>query len=144
MSLLLKILLPILVLVVAGTVALLLAGARPPTVQQPSPPPTLLVDVAVAHRQPVTFVVRFMTMPMHVFGSLGLISTLCGSVICAYVALLRYEHGNIQNRHPLLMLGILLIIVGIQCFSIGFLGDMIASMHQRGGRTPRIAESLNG
>ncbi|MCY4603021.1 MAG: glycosyltransferase family 2 protein, partial [Gemmatimonadetes bacterium] len=92
----------------------------------------------------VTFVVRFMTMPMHVFGSLGLISTLCGSVICAYVALLRYEHGNIQNRHPLLMLGILLIIVGIQCFSIGFLGDMIASMHQRGGRTPRIAERLNG
>lgn len=92
----------------------------------------------------VTFVVRFMTMPMHVFGSLGLGSTLCGSVVCAYVALLRYEHGNIQNRYPLLMLGILLIIVGIQCFSIGFLGDMIASMHQRGGRTPRIAERLNG
>ena len=92
----------------------------------------------------MTFVVRFMTTPMHVFGSLGLGSTLCGSIICAYVALLRYEHGNIQNRHPLLMLGILLIIVGIQCFSIGFLGDMLASMHQRGGRTPRIAERLNG
>lgn len=58
MSLLLKILLPILVLVVAGTAALLLAGARPPTVQQPSPPPILLVDVAIAQRQPVTFVVR--------------------------------------------------------------------------------------
>ena len=49
--------------------------------------------------------------------------------------------GNIQNRHPLLMLGILLIIVGIQCFSIGFLGDMIASMHQRGGGAPRALPS---
>ena len=91
----------------------------------------------------VTFVVRFMTTPMHVFGSLGLLSTLCGTVVCAYIALLRYEHGNIQNRHPLLMLGVLLIIVGIQFFSTGFLGDMMASMHQRGGRTPRIMERLN-
>ena len=92
----------------------------------------------------VTFVVRFMTTPMHVFGSLGLLSTLCGTVVCAYIALLRYEHGNIQNRHPLLMLGALLVIVGIQFFSTGFLGDMLASMHQRGGRTPRIIERLNG
>lgn len=91
----------------------------------------------------VTFVVRFMTTPMHVFGSLGLLSTLCGTVVCSYIALLRYEHGNIQNRHPLLMLGVLLIIVGIQFFSTGFLGDMMASIHQRGGRTPRIIERLN-
>ena len=91
----------------------------------------------------VTFVVRFMTTPMHVFGSLGLLSTLCGTVVCAYIALLRYEHGNIQNRHPLLMLGVLLVIVGIQFFSTGFLGDMLASMNQRGGRTPRIIERIN-
>ena len=56
--LLLKILLPIVVLGGAGVSALLLAGARPPTVQKPAPPPTLLVDVAVAQRQPVIFVVR--------------------------------------------------------------------------------------
>ena len=90
----------------------------------------------------VTFVVRFMTTPMHIFGTLGLCSTLCGTVVCAYIALLHYEHGNIQNRHPLLMLGVLLVIVGIQFFSTGFLGDMMASMHQRGGRTPRIIERL--
>ena len=90
----------------------------------------------------VTFVVRFMTTPMHIFGTLGLCSTLCGTVVCAYITLLRYEHGNIQNRHPLLMLGVLMVIVGIQFFSTGFLGDMMASMHQRGGRTPRIIERL--
>ncbi len=90
----------------------------------------------------ITFVVRFMTTPMHVFGSLGLISTLAGSVVCAYVALLRFEFGNIQSRHPLLLLGVLLVIVGIQFFSTGLIGDMVASMNQRGGKTPRIADRI--
>ena len=92
----------------------------------------------------ITFIVRFMNTPMHAFGSLGMVSTLVGSLICAYVAFLRYEHGNIQNRHPLLMLGVLLVIIGIQFFSTGLLGDMLASMHQRSGRTPRICERLGG
>lgn len=90
----------------------------------------------------ITFVVRFMTTPMHIFGSMGLVSTMAGFLVCTYIAWLRFEHGNIQNRHPLLMLGMLLIIVGIQFFSTGLLGDMLASMHQRGGRTPRIAARL--
>ena len=92
----------------------------------------------------ITFVVRFMTTPMHIFGVLGMISTLTGSVVCGYIAFLRYEHGNIQNRLPLLMLGILLIIVGIQFFSTGLLGDMLASMHQNSRRTPRLSQRLGG
>ncbi len=90
----------------------------------------------------ITFVVRFMTTPMHIFGSLGLLSTFAGSLVCAYIALLRFEYGNIQNRHPLLLLGVLLIIVGIQFFSTGLLGDMLASMNQRGGKTPKIADRI--
>ena len=90
----------------------------------------------------ITFVVRFMSTPMHVFGSLGLLSTLAGGVVCAYIAYLRFEFGNIQNRHPLLMLGMLLVIVGIQFFSTGLLGDMLASMSQRAERQVRISETL--
>ena len=90
----------------------------------------------------ITFIVRFMTTPMHVFGSLGLLCTLAGSGIGAYITHLWTQTGTIQNRHPLLMLAVLLIIVGIQFFSTGLLGDMLASLHQRGGRTPRIADRL--
>lgn len=91
----------------------------------------------------ITFIVRFMTTPMHVFGSLGMLSTLAGSGIGAYITWLWMQAGNIQNRHPLLMLAVLLIIVGIQFFSTGLLGDMLASMHQRGGgRSPRISDRL--
>ena len=90
----------------------------------------------------ITFVVRFMTTPMHVFGSLGLVSTLLGSLIGGYITYLWLDTGSIQNRHPLLMLSVLLIIIGIQFFSTGLLGDMLASIHQRGGRTPTISERL--
>jgi glycosyltransferase involved in cell wall biosynthesis len=91
----------------------------------------------------VTFVVRFMATPMHIFGSLGLLSTFAGGSICAYIAFLRYVHGNIQYRYPLLMLGVLLIIVGIQFFSTGLLGDMLASMNQRSGRAPLVNERID-
>ena len=90
----------------------------------------------------ITFVARFMTMPMHIFGSLGLVSTLGGGGICAYIAYLRFAHGNIQNHHPLLMLGMLLVIVGIQFFSTGLLGDMLASLHQRQSRTLRLSRRV--
>lgn len=90
----------------------------------------------------ITFVVRFMTTPMHVFGSLGLLCTLAGSAIGAYITYLWSQTGTIQNRHPLLILGVLLIIVGIQFFSTGLLGDMLASLHQRGGRTPRVTDRI--
>tara|TARA_B100000902_G_C27280863_1_gene901675 strand:- start:325 stop:1269 length:945 start_codon:yes stop_codon:yes gene_type:complete len=90
----------------------------------------------------ITFIVRFMNTPMHIFGSLGLLSTLGGISICSYITVLHFEYGNIQSRHPLLLLGILLVIVGIQFFSTGLLGDMLASSQQRGGKNPRIAERI--
>jgi glycosyltransferase involved in cell wall biosynthesis len=90
----------------------------------------------------ITFVVRFMTMPMHVFGSLGLAASLAGGGICAYIAYLRFAYGNIQNHHPLLMLGVLLVIVGIQFFSTGLLGDMLASLHQRQARILRLGRRV--
>ena len=53
-----KIFLPIILIAVAALIAVALFVARTPAVQKPVPPPTLLVDVAVAERAPVTFVVR--------------------------------------------------------------------------------------
>ena len=90
----------------------------------------------------ITFLVRFMTTPMHIFGTLGLLCAVVGAGIGAYISWLWLTFGNIQHRHPLLMFAMLLIIVGIQLFSTGLLGDMLASMHQRGGRTPRIRSRI--
>ena len=54
----LKISLPIIVIVAAVLAAAALFAAREPAAQKPAQPPTLLVDVAVAKREPVTFAVR--------------------------------------------------------------------------------------
>ena len=54
----LKISLPIVLIAGAALAAVALFAARTPAVQKPAQPPTLLVDVAVAKREPVTFSVR--------------------------------------------------------------------------------------
>ena len=54
----LKISLPIILIVAAALAAVALFAARTPAAQKPALPPTLLVDVAVAKREPVTFTVR--------------------------------------------------------------------------------------
>lgn len=73
----------------------------------------------------VTFLTRFTKKPSHFFGTIGLALTTVGLVINYKIFYLRIIYGNIQGRYPLLFLGILLTIVGIQFFSTGLLAEMI-------------------
>ncbi len=73
----------------------------------------------------VSFLNRFNKRPLHLFGSIGLLSLLCGLSICLYLAgYWIFIKSSLSNR-PILFLGVLLIIVGIQFISIGLLGEMI-------------------
>ena len=74
----------------------------------------------------VLFLTRYRQKPMHLFGLLGLISFFLGSVILTYLTVLWFSGHGIGNR-PLLFLGILLVIVGMQSFSIGLIGEMITN-----------------
>ncbi len=73
----------------------------------------------------VIFLTRFTKKPAHFFGTIGLFLTSFGTFINLYILYLRMTFGNIQNRYPLLFLGILLTIVGIQIFTTGLLAEMI-------------------
>lgn len=72
----------------------------------------------------VMFTTRYIKRPMHLFGFLGALSFLAGLAINAY---LTYEWilGNQLSNRPMLFLGMLLIIVGMQFFSVGLLGEII-------------------
>ncbi len=71
------------------------------------------------------FLSRYVKRPLHLFGGFGLLSLLVGMGINLYLAYERLVlHKYLTNR-PLLFLGILLVIVGIQLFSLGLLGEMI-------------------
>lgn len=71
----------------------------------------------------VAYLGKYYDKPMHFFGRLGLISGFIGTVICAYLTIIWIMGTSIGNR-PLLLLGVLLILVGIQFFSMGIIGDI--------------------
>jgi glycosyltransferase involved in cell wall biosynthesis len=77
-----------------------------------------LLDLAT-----VLFLTRFNRKPLHLFGSVGLISVFAGLLINAYLTVLRLQGETIGNR-PLLLLGVLLMIIGLQFFGIGLLADL--------------------
>ncbi|MCC5940099.1 MAG: glycosyltransferase family 2 protein [Balneolaceae bacterium] len=87
------------------------------------------------------FVNRYMQQPMHFFGSIGVLILLIGGAISSYLAYIKIFLGEPLGNRPLLFLGILLIVVGVQFFSIGFLGEMI-NRGQVKYQKPGIAEKV--
>ncbi|MDZ7343475.1 MAG: glycosyltransferase [candidate division KSB1 bacterium] len=79
----------------------------------------------------VLFLTRYTKRPLHLFGLAGLIFFLCGFGVSAYLTYERLFAGRYLSNRPLLFLGVLLIIVGVQMVSLGLLGEMIASTHSR-------------
>jgi hypothetical protein len=67
---------------------------------------------------------------MHLFGGLGLLTTIAGLGISIYMAVLRFTGHGIGNR-PLLLLGVLAIVVGVQLFTIGLVSEMIQHNRMR-------------
>lgn len=61
--------------------------------------------------------------PMHLFGTMGFISVMAGIVINLYMLVLKILGHEIWGR-PLLLLGILLLLGGIQLITIGFIADI--------------------
>ena len=78
----------------------------------------------------ILFLNRYMKRPLHFFGVLGFLCLITGTGINIYLAVLWFVKGGIGFR-PMLMLGILLMILGIQFFSIGFLGEMVTNAFER-------------
>ncbi len=88
----------------------------------------------------ILFLSKYTQSPMYFFGKIGLITFLSGIIIEIYVLYLKYSLGDPFAKHmALLMLGILIIVVGIQFFSIGLVGEMIANSNQ--DKESRVKES---
>jgi len=73
------------------------------------------------------FLCGFRRRPLHLFGPIGVAFALVGLIANTYLAILWFS-GESIGRRPLLMLGTLLIIVGIQIVIFGLLAEMIASI----------------
>ena len=60
----------------------------------------------------------------------GLLSSIGGVAICGFLTMRWFQGFEIGGR-PLLLLGVLMILVGIQFFSMGLIGEFMAFQYQR-------------
>jgi dolichol-phosphate mannosyltransferase len=87
----------------------------------------------------VTFMGRYRHRPLHLFGGLGLLLGLIGMVVLAYLTALKIGGEAIGHR-PLLTLGVLLVVVGVQLVSLGLLSELITSHHEERDGALRTSE----
>lgn len=72
----------------------------------------------------VLFLTNFQVKPFHFFGTVGISLFSAGLIICFYLSAI-WVLGQPIGKRPLLILGILLIIVGIQLFSLGLIAELM-------------------
>jgi glycosyltransferase involved in cell wall biosynthesis len=85
----------------------------------------------------VMFLTRYQRKPMHLFGLIGLLLGGVGFVTELYLTVLWFRGHKIGDR-PLLLLGALLILAGIQFFSMGFIGEFLTYQNQKKHRTEEL------
>ena len=77
----------------------------------------------------VSFIGRYRYRPLHLFGGLGLGLGALGMAVLVYLTVLKIG-GEAIGRRPLLILGVLLVVVGLQFFSLGLISELITSQHE--------------
>jgi glycosyltransferase involved in cell wall biosynthesis len=89
----------------------------------------------------VSFIGRYRHRPLHLFGGLGLVLGLLGTGILVYLTIVK-ALGHAIGGRPLLLLGVLLVVVGLQFFSLGLISEMITSQHEERAPERERAEAL--
>ncbi len=79
----------------------------------------------------VVCLTRYNRRPAHFFSLPGAALVMVGGLLCSYIALLRLVYGHIQSRHPLLIFAVLLVVVGVQLFTTGLVGEMLVDAGRR-------------
>lgn len=67
---------------------------------------------------------KYLQKPIHLFGNIGLLSFAVGSIMLVYLLVSKFGFGEDIGNRPLLILGILLMFVGVQFFTTGFIIDL--------------------
>jgi glycosyltransferase involved in cell wall biosynthesis len=84
----------------------------------------------------VKFLISYSTRPLQIFGLLGVTMGTIGTVVCAYVAFMKYFGEWAGDRTWLLLLGILLIFTGVQLITLGLLAEMQARTYHESQDKP--------
>ena len=73
----------------------------------------------------VWFLGTYATRPIHVFGTMGLVSAAMGLLLGGYLTFLKLFFDQDIGGRPLLLLAVLLVVIGVQLITMGLLGEMV-------------------
>jgi hypothetical protein len=91
----------------------------------------------------VKMVTQYSKSPLYLFGRIGIISSVLGILLTGYLAFLKLFYGYPLTNRPLLFLGILLILAGLQFFSMGLISELIINRSQSDNHLISILETAN-
>ncbi|HEX2222983.1 MAG TPA: glycosyltransferase family 2 protein [Thermoanaerobaculia bacterium] len=89
----------------------------------------------------VLFITKYTRRPLHLFGAFGLLFLGSGFAINLYLAI-QWMNGEYLSNRPLLLLGVLLMLLGIQVLTTGLLGEMITFKNFRRPDSYSVKERL--
>lgn len=93
----------------------------------------------------IRFLLKYITRPLHFFGSFGAVSMLAGSLIALWLLVLKlFTHSHMMLDHgPMFVIGGVLILAGIQMIGIGLLGELqVRHFHSPESRAPYAVERI--
>ncbi len=97
------------------------------------------------------FFMRFRARPGHLFGTIGLVFGLLGTLILTWLGIDKFIMGNDIGERPLLMAGVMLVITSIQFMTTGIIAELLARIYFESSsrnayviRPPRKAEPEYG
>lgn len=96
--------------------------------------PRVLLDLLTLH-----FLLNYATRPIHVFGGMGIGSLAMGMLTGVYLTWDKLVLGHDIGSRPLLLLAVLLMIIGVQFVSMGFLGELIVRTYYESQNKPIYA-----
>ena len=83
----------------------------------------------------IKFLLRFLHRPIHAFGGVGLSMGAVGGLILAWLTVDKLVFGHAIGARPLLLLGVMLVLIGVQLVATGVIGELLTRIyHEPQGR----------
>ena len=94
----------------------------------------------------IRFLLRYLSRPLHFFGSIGMAGILIGGAVGTWLAIIKFMHPKmdiIDEHGPFVISAAVLIVAGVQMLALGLLGEMQARhYHEPSRRLPYSVERL--
>ena len=84
----------------------------------------------------VKFLISYSTRPLQIFGLLGLMMGAMGTLLCLWLAYVKYVHHQGIADRPLLLAGIVLLVMGVQFLMSGLIAEMQARTYHESQNKP--------